>query len=462
MKARRKILFQNLSYAFLAQGMALLLQAIVSLILPSIFEVKAFSFWQLFIFFTSYGGFLHLGLNDGIYLRFGGQSYDELDHKLLGTQLKISILIQLSVGGLIILTSLFSMTDNNRIFVLIMALLYSVISNISMFLGLVFQATNQIKTFSKSKAIYTTFLILTISMTLIFRISSFYLLICLYILARLLMLTYLACKGKELIFTRMHRLKYIIDDMNINIRIGFNLMMAFTTGTFILGVGRLLIDTHWGIEIFGQVSFALLLTKLFLVFINQVGFVIFPVLRRAKESEQRTFYLKARQFLALVLPLGLLSYLPLQLFIQTWMPAYEASLKFTIFFLPLCLFEGKMQMLSNTYFKILRKEKVLLKINIICVILSGMLSLIGIYVFNCIIVVVILMTFSLVVRYVLSEIYFSKQLQISTYRHLCLEISLAIAFALLTWYLPVIDAMISFLVLYSIYFILSRKITIEK
>ena len=59
--------FSNLVVAFFAQLISLILSCITSLILPKVFSTMSFSYWQLFIFYTTYVGFFHFGLNDGIY-----------------------------------------------------------------------------------------------------------------------------------------------------------------------------------------------------------------------------------------------------------------------------------------------------------------------------------------------------------------------------------------------------------
>lgn len=460
MKTSQKTLIQNLSYAFISQGMTLLLSLLITLIIPRVFEVEDFDFWQLFMFFLGYGGALHLGLNDGIYLRFGGKKYDELDHDLLGAQLRISVLKQALIGFVIILISSIFIPDGRRMFVIIMAVCYSIVANVSMFLGFIFQATNHIKVFAKSNFIYTTLSIVLILVLLWHEMSSLVLLISLHIFSRIVALSYLVVKGKEIIFTKPVERLRALKEIRFNIKIGFSLMMALTMGTFILGVGRVIIDTRWGIEVFGQVSFSLLIAKLFLVFISQISFVMFPVLRRAKSDKQRQFYLNARYLLGLVLPLILLAYIPLELFIRSWIPTYEGSLKFMIFLLPMCVFEGKTKMLSATYFKIRREEKVLLKINIICVALCSVLSLISLYIFNSVDVVVVCMAISMIIRNILSELYLSKQFDISVHKNIVLELSLVVVFVILHWLLPAAVATIGFLLLYVVYMWITRYIKI--
>lgn len=461
MNVSRKMLVRNLSYSFFAQGVVLVLNVLVSLVIPRFFTVSDFDFWQLFVFLASYGGFLHLGLNDGIYLRFGGECFANLDHKILGTELRISVFLQLLVGGGIVVASVFFVDDRMRIFILLLAVVYSILSNVFMFLGLLFQATNQIEIFSRSKIIYSTLLIGAIIFMLVSGFASLSLLIFLYIFARGIALFYLVFWGREIVFSKSQVASSVVAELIGNIKIGFSLMLAITMGTFILGVGRLLIDSHWGLAAFGQVSFALLLTKLFLVFVNQVSYVLFPVLRRSEVDKRREFYILARSLLVLILPVLLFSYVPLQIFVRTWIPAYEGSLEFMVFFLPLCLFEGKMQMLSNTYFKIFRRERHLLKINFFCVVLSAFLCLVGIFIFASLVVVVKFMVISLVVRSILAEIYFAKQFGVSLLASLFLELCLALAFVVSFSTLRSLVAMLVFGLAYGIYFTLHRKFLFE-
>ena len=85
---------KNIFFAFGSQGLQLLRSILVSLLIPKTLGIEEFGFWQLFIFYTQYSGFLHLGLLDGIYLREGGKHYKELDFRSLGAQFRIFLIWQ--------------------------------------------------------------------------------------------------------------------------------------------------------------------------------------------------------------------------------------------------------------------------------------------------------------------------------------------------------------------------------
>ena len=74
-----KKIIANFSYVVLSNLLTVIVSSLVVLILPKIMGVEEYGYWQLYIFYLSYAGFVHLGWVDGIYLRYGGLEYDELD-----------------------------------------------------------------------------------------------------------------------------------------------------------------------------------------------------------------------------------------------------------------------------------------------------------------------------------------------------------------------------------------------
>ena len=53
------------------------------IIVPKFLSLEDYGLWQLFLFYYSYIGFFHFGWEDGIYLRYAGNSFETLDSKLL-------------------------------------------------------------------------------------------------------------------------------------------------------------------------------------------------------------------------------------------------------------------------------------------------------------------------------------------------------------------------------------------
>ena len=121
---------KNIFFAFGSQGLQLLRSILVSLLIPKTLGIEEFGFWQLFIFYTQYSGFLHLGLLDGIYLREGGKHYKELDFRSLGAQFRIFLIWQFIIIIPFIILGLNS-SDINRTIIIISSCIYAIINNTS-------------------------------------------------------------------------------------------------------------------------------------------------------------------------------------------------------------------------------------------------------------------------------------------------------------------------------------------
>lgn len=115
-----------------------------------------------------------------------------------------------------------------------------------------------------------------------------------------------------------------------------------------------------------------------MVFINSVGIVMFPILRRISTEKLELLYGSIRNVLMVPLLFLLIFYYPMKI-ILSWLPQYAESLEYMALLFPMIIFESKTALLINTYLKTLRQEKKMLFINILTVAMSGIY-----YLFNCV------------------------------------------------------------------------------
>ncbi|MDF2564627.1 MAG: hypothetical protein K0Q53_1022 [Massilibacillus sp.] len=458
---RSRSFIYNLLVAFAAQGVSLIVSVLMSLLVPKLLGVTEFGYWQLFIFYSSYVGFFHLGLNDGVYLRYGGDYYEKLDYQLLGSQFWASVAIQTIVAIGISIYAVLYADSGSRMFVFITVAVCIIFVNASGFIGYIFQAVNLTKLFSFSVIIDKVFFILSIFALLVFRESHFEIFVILFLVSKLVSLIYCLYKGKKVIFIHLMNVKQTIIELGKNIAIGINLMVANIASMLIIGMGQFFIDHRWGINTFGKISFSLSLTNLFLVFLSQVSMVLFPALRQSKGKNLKKYYEKIRNNFGVVFLVIPLFYFPISLVLGMWLPQYQESLRYMIILLPLCIFEGKMQVLYNTYLKVLRKEKVLLLINLIAMAFSSLLILISVYAIENVTAVVLSMVVSVTFRSIIAEKYLSKVLSVSTSRHLMIEIMLSIIFICTAWFIIPFIGFLIYLITYIIYLFINKKIVKE-
>jgi O-antigen/teichoic acid export membrane protein len=398
----------NLSYAFGAQFISLALSMILSLLVPKLLGVTSFGYWQLFIFYTSYIPFFHFGLNDGVYLLNGGKSYDELDKSSLKSQLLLGTLMELLISLFICFFVFYSEIGLDRKFVIYQTLINFLLFCSSNYLGYIFQAVNETKIFSISIIINKVVFIILLATMLFLNYKSYKWMIIGYNFSQMISLIYCIVKSKVIMSSRVLNIKKTFKEIILTISVGSKLMLANIASMLILGVARFLIDKEWGIEQFAKISFSITLTNFFLLFINQVSMVLFPALRKITKKNQMKYYLIFDIALSISLPALFLFYFPLKVILSNWLPEYISSIYYFGFLLPLCNSNGKMQLLNNTYLKVLRMEKDLLKINLFTVILSLFFSVVSVIYFKSMYAVLAGLVLATWVRNFISEVRLKK------------------------------------------------------
>lgn len=452
----QKNIKKNMAFAFMAQSVSLVLSLLMALVLPKILNVASYGYWQLFLFFASYAGLFHFGLNDGVYLRFGGRGYQSLDHALLGTELKIWTLFQAILAVIIVLIGIFCLQDANRTFVLIASAILMVIFNGSNFIGYVFQAVNRTRIFSLADMLNKGAFIFCLLGLVLWGVDRFEVFICFYLLCLIGSVVFYLYWGRDIVFSAFVGWRKGFKEIMKNVSVGIKLLLANLAGILILGIGRIMIDSLWGIEAFGKVSFSLTLTNFFLVFIAQVSMVLFPALRQADAAAQKRYYGELDGILSILLPLILVFYIPIKVILSLWLPQYAVSLDYLAVLLPLCLFDGKMQLLCTTYFKVLREEKALLYVNLAAFMLSLLLSVIGGYLLQSVDAIVFAMLIGVVSRYVISACYLSRRLPGQSWTVLGTELVFSAVFIAVSLKLPALWSFLSVAVLYLLYLFCNR------
>lgn len=457
-KIKQNGIFLNIMYAFGAQGISMILSIVVSLCLPKVLGVKEYSYWQLFVFYISYAGFFHLGENDGMYLKQGGKDYTKLDFSLLNTNLFLITGFQIAVMvvGCAIL-SILDIADQNRVFVLVCTMIYMVVYNYSGYLSYVLQIANRIKEYSISVIIEKILFLIVVVLGIITNNTLFTIYIIVNLVAKISGLLYSIVKCKEVVFAKLCFTKNVFLDFCDNIKVGINLTFSSVAGMLILGVGRNMIDAQWGVETFGKFSLAISLSNFMLQFISQISLVLFPALKRADESKVISYYYKIQDLLSFIILGVLLGYMPVYYMMRMWLPQYAESLRYMVILLPICIFDGKMSLLCNTYLKVLRKERQLFYFNLIALIVSFCLCSFGTYVLKNVFTVAIFMVTAVAIRSIISEIYLNGLLHVHASVDIIEDIIMSLIFVVGTWFGGALKGFMLYLFAYIVMCWLFRK-----
>lgn len=336
--------------AMLAQLVSMGVSALTVFLLASALSPVTYGRWQLYLLLGSFSGLFHLGLCDGVYLRLGGRRFDELDLPREGSIFRRMSTVLLAVAAVWIIAILLFEGAEGRGAVFILALSYMPLFNAAAYLGFVQQATDNTAVYSLSVVIERLSFGGAVSVAAALGAADFRVYAACSIASKLAALVYLSLKSKRLLTSPAAR--GVGKTVRKDISSGFRLMSAHLAGHLTTGSARLAVIYQYGDAAFGKVSFAITLAGLFLQFISQLTMVLFPALRRQDGAGRREAFGRLGRLARLLLPGVLLAYLPLKTIISAFLPSYAAEMEHLALLLPLCLFDGNVNLVGATYLKV--------------------------------------------------------------------------------------------------------------
>ncbi len=452
-----KNLFKNFSYSILVNLLIMLTTFIVTIFAPKILGITEYSYWQLYVFYLSYVGFLHFGLADGVYLKYGGLQYDQLNKSLIGSQFWFLLGSQMFIGLIFgVLLFIFNLSLE-KTYLFLMIILYFILINPRYLLLFTLQTTNRIKDYAKIMIVDRVIFIMLIIIMFIFKIDKFEIMIFIDLIARIISTIYCLWICKNIVFSKLYNIKLTVIEVLENINIGINLMFANIASNLIIGIVRLGVEIKWSIEIFGKLSLSISIANLLLNFINAISLVLFPTLRTMSRNQLEEIYYKLRTVLMVAVLGMLILYCPIKNILQVWLPQYQDSLIYLGILFPICVFECKTSLITNTFLKTIRQEKIILWVNVLSVLVSLLLTILFIFILHRFTMAVVSIVIVIMFKSILSEFYLSKLLKVSVFRDILLEVVLVWIFIISNLLLDDIYSVSLYLVCYFFYLFSQRK-----
>lgn len=446
-----------MSYAFGANIITTILSTIFVMFLPKLVDIREYGAIQLMLFYINYIGFLHFGLPEGIYLRYGGIRYEDIKFKVLVWEYVIAVTM---IACFSIITFFYLQElvfDPVKRYVGIGTCVIAIGQHLIWFNTYVLQMSNRIKDYSKV-VVFDKFIFVFGIILSVFCIDYNYkTLIMALVITRYISALYSIFLCKEIFFQLPNHcfFRQAIFDYKNNLECGFKLLISSFLGLLILGIIRWAISVYWSIEVFAVVSFSLSMVMFFLSFINSVGIALFPFLKKLTDYDAALLY----KCLNYVLYKGLFSllffYYPIVLIVNIWLPKYGASLEYLGILIPILIFETKYNLLLSNYTKALRLEKKLLKVTFYSIILCLMGT--GIFVFFCDLKMgIVLLVLVLYFKYKLCEVKMAKIYDLPVIKNSFIELLFLIFFEIIINLKIEISALLN-ISIYLIFFLYKKQ-----
>ena len=178
MPQKFKTILANFSYVIASNLLTVLVSSLVVLLLPKIMGAKEYGYWQLYIFYLSYVGFIHLGWVDGIYLRYGGLEYQRLDKAKFFSQFLMLTAYLVSVSLFLLAGIFFFIKDTDSRFIFMLLTYTMMVTNVRYLFIYILQMTNRLKessyVVSGDRFLYLLLLVLLIFLSFVYVCCFFW------------------------------------------------------------------------------------------------------------------------------------------------------------------------------------------------------------------------------------------------------------------------------------------------
>lgn len=439
-KITAKRIAKNLTYSVLAQGISLATSFVLGFIVPKFISPYQYAYWQTYVLYITYVGVLHFGLLDGLVLRYSQYDYEQLDKPRIRSQFRLlfTFLLICSCVTFIFAVRLFEEPNTSIIALIAVGI---IIKNLLTYASYTFQITNRINRYATLIVIDRVIYAVLIIILLLLKVDNFIWYCIVDLASDLIGVLLTAVYSRDLYFGPMISLVEGCREVKRNLSAGAFLMLSNFSNNLLMGSARMVVQWHWSVLVFGQISFSFSLSNIFLVFITAISVVLFPSLKRMDQNELPLLYEKIRNVVTPLLNVGLLLFFPGSFILKIWLPQYQDSLVYLGVLLPIVVYLSKTSLLTNNYLKAYRKEKALFLINISTLVIAFITFLGSAYFLDNLNILIYSIVGMIVFKSIITEIVIMKVLKINLYKDFIIEGLMTIVFIISTQYCSFINGL---------------------
>ena len=457
MNAKFRTFTANIFRAVSVSAVRLLISVVLTLFLPKVLGIEEYSYWQLYQFYLTYIVYSSLGWCEGLYLKHGGKQYDELDRTQMSGQFWALALYELLFSVIVGTVLVYNVTGGNKQAAVAFAFVSAFLDILRYCLQSVLQTTNRIADYARvaiaERLLFFAFVIIALAIGR----RDFRSLIYAELAARALTLLLAVFICRKVVLTRPPPPRAVLREAASVLRMGYKLLAAAFASQLIIGIVRFAIEQHWGTLTFGKVSLTLSLSNMVVTCIGAVGVVLFPMLKQTAPERLAALYGIARMATTLPILALLLFYTPISLLLGMWLPQYADSLKYLAILLPMCIYEARSFMLTDTYFKVYQQGGRILLVNAVSVVLSLAFTGLTVFLLNSLdaamLSIVILVSF----KSIFAELLLQKQLGRNAWLDILPEAALTWLFIAANWMLDGGLATLIYACGFGVYLVIRRR-----
>lgn len=400
---------KNLLKVFSSNLFNLFSSVIITFLLPHIFTPTDYGYWSLYLLYVSYAGFIIFGYCDGIYLKTIGEKYEDLNFPKLKFFLIVLFLYLLIAVSIFLPITFFLNINVTKWYIILLSIIGIFLSCLNSFFILINQATQKYTNYAVGNIIEKLILVISVCIALLFKIKNILFIALASVIGKVITLVYYTVKNNRIVFSKAK--KYPKFEVFDNIKIGFFLTISSVFSMLMTGISKFFVESKYGIEYLGYYSFVFSLFSPFTQLTDSVALILLPKIKQ-NMMNAKNIIIKVNRIINYLTPFVLLFYLFGKYCILIIFNKYINSIGCFMYLCPLIVIQARISIIYNSYFKVIRKERSLLLVNTISLLVNILLLYLGNKIFNSFVSVALVTFVSFYIRDILYKLFMYKKFEI--------------------------------------------------
>lgn len=381
---------------------------LVGFIIPKIMGPNNYGIYKIYSLYLTYIGLFNIGFVEGIYIKYGGIDYKNLNKEKFRMYTKFLFYIQVIFTVLLFFISFIFFKNTYTIIFMLLALsiITKIMTSYFQFVSQLSSRFNELAFRNVINALLTIISVivlfvlwkLNIYETLYYYVYIFVLIFIQFVLTFWYVLTY-----KDIVFGKSVSIKENYKEIIELIKLGLPLLIANIVGTLILSMDRQFVSVLFDNSTYGIYSFAYNIIGLITTAISAISTVLYPSLKKKDKSKIIDSYYKLSMYIMIIL-FGLMSgYYLLIPFINWFLIDYAYSVSILRIIFPILIFQSLVTIVIHNFFKAFEKTKLIFYQSIFILVISFLLNLFSYLLFKSVESISIASIITVFIWYMISE-----------------------------------------------------------
>ena len=357
---------------FSANFIQLLAGIIVGFVVPVILPIEGYAELKTYTLLISYVGLLHFGYLDGLYIKYGGKNFKDIDKGVLKGEHKFIAIAEMVISLLILVIGIIT---KNLVFVLFAITILP--ANLCTFYKGVFQATGEFNQYTKVIKVYTlTYTALNIILAVLLK-SKIYVLYCLAI--------FISHSVTLMIFEIKLRKNYgnvksiKPTDIKEVTKTGILVLLGNLSVVALFGIDKWFVKLFLTTEDFAYYSFAVSMLNIINTLVNAISVTFYNYLFTNNSNESIE---KLKNYLITLGGFASLGYFALAFIVKYFIEKYIPSLNIIAITFSVFPYMILINALYVNLYKVNKNEKKYFKVVVSMLIISIIYNIIAVVIFK--------------------------------------------------------------------------------